>query len=580
MEKYFLDFGQYDNEKNNYFKEDNKLIIRAKLMVCIVAYVILLYSQKWMQVLFYNEQGVIAQFQVLLSIFLTIYLNKEGYITAVLLNTLQIAYISIYIISSHNLIAIPGVIVSLTAILIITILHRYSKNLSIKIAKIIDQKLELAMNADKINRLALYDSLTGIPNRIHVINQIELLSKTSKYNDTSYILVMFDIYNFKYINDTLGHQTGDLVLKNIVNELELDINKKDIFGRFSEDEFALVISRLISDQDLLSYIDQIKAALQRVDSINNNKINITANFGIALYPKDSEDCMELIMYADTAMNKSKENGKNNMLFFNSKMKEEVTRKIEFENQLLSCLEKEELYLVFQPQYHSKNKLLRGYEALARWNSTVNGEVSPMQFIPIAEENGFIIPMGKWILNEACRLLQEYLKTTGLMANISVNISAKQIMDPEFVDTVRNALEQSGLPPQCLELEITESILIDEVDYVCGILKILRGMGVRIALDDFGMGYSSLGLLQKLPIDTLKIDKSFIQDIDKEDKTNHLVDAIISLGQKMNFFIIAEGIETEKQLEQLKTYHCDCIQGFLWGKPEKFLAAIEEYKVIA
>lgn len=591
MENCSLDYEQYEDEK--YFKKDKKVILLVKLLIGVIPYLVLLFMQRWLND---NVQGIVAQLQVMISVFLTIYLNKTGYVTAIILNILQITFELVYLLTSHNIIVILGMIVSLTTILTISILHRYNKKLSDKIKKIINQKQELAMlneeliafedelgqqnkrleqnnklleeNADRINKLAFYDTLTGIPNRIQVINKLEVLSKTSKYTNISYFLMMIDIDDFQYINDTLGHQVGDLVLQNIVNELKKSIHNKDFLGRFGEDEFALVVTRPICEEELISYISQLKASLQRVTSINNNKISITASFGIAVYPKDSSDFIELIKYADTAMNKAKESGSNNILFFNSKMKEEVMRKKEFENQLLSAIEKNELYLLFQPQYHSEDKQLRGYEALARWNSSVYGEVSPQKFIPITEENGFIIVMGNWILHKACCLFQEYLSRTGLKVSVSVNISPKQIMDPGFMDTVRSALEQSGLPPQYLELELTESILIDEVDYVCGILKILREMGVRVALDDFGMGYSSLSLLPKLPIDTLKIDKSFIQNIGREEKTNHLIDAIIFLAQKFNFFIIAEGIETEKQLEQLKAQKCDCIQGFLWGKPGK------------
>lgn len=567
----------------------------GKLLIGIISYLLLMFLLRELDS---KLQGIVAQLQVIISVFLTIYLNKVGYITAMFLNFTQITVEFVYILISHDLVVILGIIVSSTTMLTISILHRYHKNLSGKIEKIITQKQELAVlneeliafeeklseqntrleqnnkvleeNAEKINQLAFYDSLTGIPNRIQVINKLELLSKTSEYRNISYYLMMIDIDDFQYINDTLGHQVGDMVLQNIVKKLTKCIHKKDLFGRFGEDEFVLVITRLIRDEELFSYIGQLEAALQKVTSINNNKISITASFGIAVYPKDSSDFMELIKYADTAMNKAKESGKNKILFFNRKMKEEVIRKKEFENHLLSAIEKKELYLVFQPQYHSEDKRLRGYEALARWNSAVYGEVSPQQFIPITEENGFIITMGNWILQEACCLFQQYLSNTGLTVCVSVNISPKQIMDPGFIDTVKNALERSGLPPHYLELEITETLLIDEVDYVCGILKTLREMGVRLALDDFGIGYSSLSILPKLPIDTLKIDKSLVQDIGIEEKTNYLIESIISLALKLNFFVIVEGVETETQLEQLKEKKCDCIQGYIWGKPGSLL----------
>lgn len=594
LDEQLLKLSQIEDER--YFKEDKKIILFTKIIICVITYIILLLLQKWTRLFFENAQGVVAQFQVMLSIILTIYLHKSGYITAVMLNIFQAIYLIIYISVSHSITALPGIIVALTTIFTISILHRYSIDLWNKIKRIINQKQELSMlyeeliasqdelsyhnillgqknkileeYTDKINKLAFHDTLTGIPKRIQVINHIEHLIHTSEYGNISFSVVMMDINDFKNINNTLGHQAGDLILQNIVKELKQIIHKEDLFGRFSGDVFALVISRFISEEELLSYITQIKVALQRVETINNKKINITASFGISIYPKDSTDCVELIKYADTTMNKAKENGKNSILFFNNKIKEEVISKIEFENQLLSAINNEELYLVFRPQYHSEDKRFRGYEALPRWNSDRYGEVSPSDFIHVAEENGFIITMGNWILQEACNIFSNHIKSTGENSIVWVNISDKQFMDPEFVGIVSNALEQSGLPPQSLVLEITENTILDELDYVCGMLNIIRGMGVRMALNGTKLSYSSLNLLQKLSIDIVKVNKNFIQDIDMDEMKSHLFNGIITLAEKMNFYVITEGIETENQLQQIKSYKSKHIIGFFEGMPQK------------
>lgn len=562
-----------------------------KYITGVVAYLLLLNLHERLDVHF---EGIIAQINALVSIYLTLEFKKLGYITSLVLNALQVCLVIMSIIFQQHMEFLPGIIVTGVVILIITIIYFDRRKLSDRMTEIIQQKNELAeiygklktseeelskkndlleknneelqANAKKINKLVFFDSLTGLPNRIQIINHLELLSISSKHSGAPFTLIMMRINDFKQVNDALGHMAGDQVLKSIGRELSTTINSNDLLGRFGDTEFAVVISRIISERKLHLYIEQLKAALSRVTSVNQNKVSVTARFGIAAFPKDTSDHMELIKYADTAVHMASPSGRNSVLYFNNHIKVEVTRKKEFETQLLSSIEKEELYLVYQPQFRANDKCLRGFEALVRWKSEVYGEISPMQFISIAEENGFIIPMGKWILQTACTKFREFLNETGLKAIISVNISARQIMDPGFIDMVKTTLEQTGLPARCLELELTESIMIDEVDYVSMIMKALRMMGVTVALDDFGTGYSSLSLLPRLPVDTLKIDRTFIKDIEIEEKKSHLIDAIISIAHKMRFYVIAEGIETVNQLEFLKLHKCDCIQGYLWGKP--------------
>lgn len=301
-------------------------------------------------------------------------------------------------------------------------------------------------------------------------------------------------------------------------------------------------------------------------AFERTELSISASLGISIYPQDGNDSVDLLKYADTAMYKAKDCGKNAVQFFCKEMKDEVLKKIEFENRLLSAIQNQEVFLVFQPQYRLGKKQLRGFETLVRWESPEFGLISPVNFIPVAEETGFIIQLGEWILNTACKKFKDIQDKYCVNLVVSVNISAVQIMDPSFVQMVKNVLEQTGLHGKYVEFEITESVFISSMEYVIRVLTELKETGIRIALDDFGTGYSSLNYIQKLPIDILKIDKTFIDSINHKDAKNQIVGSIISLVHQMDISVIAEGVENETQLAYLEDHNCDCIQGFLWGKP--------------
>lgn len=359
---------------------------------------------------------------------------------------------------------------------------------------------------------------------------------------------------------------GDILLKEVVQRLKTVVHPEDLLGRLGGDEFALIVQRQLKEEDLLFYLERIRETLLDAFEIQDAKFNVTASFGVSMFPQDGDNATEIMKSADTAMYKAKESGRNGIQFFSLEMKNEILKKIEFENIFREAIEQEQLHLVYQAQYKPNPKQLRGLEVLTRWHSAAFGVVPPSQFIPIAEETGLIIPLGEWIIRTACKQCKYISETYQSSIVLSINISAVQIMEPSFVDMVKKILAETECNPNNIEFEITESVFISSMEYVIGVLTELKRMGIRIALDDFGTGYSSLNYLQLLPIDTLKIDKSFINTIDQQEAKKTIVGSIISLVHQMDISVVAEGVENENQLHYLKDHECDYIQGFYWGKP--------------
>ncbi len=573
----------------------NKHVARIKIILCMFVYFLMIYFQKWTRGMAGNSfNGIISQMQVMISVFLVISVVKIGYYAALLLNGIQLFLVTMQVIENKDYNAAPGIIIPICVIIIITIIYVFERRLNRKMSEVIKQSEEIASlceelsateeelsqqnqqlteyntrmkeNEERLNYLAYYDGLTGLPNRKMIFNKLEMLVNVSMRNQATFAVVFIDLDNFKRINDTMGHNVGDLLLQLVVSRLENVINKKDILGRLGGDEFALIIQRSLKDTEILEYVEQVRSSLLKPFLINRTEVNISASLGISIFPQDGDDSEELLKSADTAMYKAKDYGKNAVQFFCKEMKDEILKKIEFEKALLAAIHNGEIYLVYQPQYCSGTKKLRGFEALVRWQSLVLGAVTPVEFIPIAEETGYIIPLGEWILRTACKEVCEIRKKGFNDIIISVNISAVQIMEPSFVLMVRNILHETGIDGTCLEFEITESVFISSMEYAIKVLNELKKMKIRIALDDFGTGYSSLNYIQQLPIDTLKIDKTFISSISNGNSKKQIVGSIISLIHQMDIDVVAEGVENEAQLLYLKEYQCDFIQGYLWGKP--------------
>lgn len=582
--------------KNHYIKTQNykKMNVEwIKISICIIFFVITMFMQQ-INSSQYNIVGIIAQFQVMASTYLVVDLKKRGYLIAVTLNIFMSIMVAGFVFIGGNTLLIPGIVIPLCTVVTISIISFFGNRLKQKLKEVSEQKEEISglyeeimateeevrqqnirlteyntmmeENEKKLNYLALIDVLTELPNRKMIINRLDFLVLHSINKQDSFSFVFIDLDNFKRINDLKGHHVGDLLLQAVALRLQTMIYKEDMFGRLGGDEFALIIQRKLKESEIFEYVESLKSKFSESFIIENTEFFISASFGISIYPQDGLDSAELLKCADTAMYKVKDLGKDGIQFFNKYMKDEILKKIDFENKLLLSLQNEEIFVLFQPQYSTDSKQIRGFEALARWRSPEWGLVSPLDFIPVAEEIGFIIPLGEWILRTACKMAKFIQDEYHIDAIIAVNISSVQIIDPSFVQMVKNVLEETQTRASCLELEVTESVFISSLDYVVGVFNELKKLGVKIALDDFGTGYSSFSYLQKLPIDILKIDKSFIDSIDNTNPSIRMVGSIISLVHIMKMRVVAEGVENEQQLDYLKDHKCDYIQGYLWGKP--------------
>lgn len=503
--------------------------------------------------------GLITQLQVLMLILIVVFFDTVGYITCLILCLVAGLSNLLPIIHTKNFTSITGIITFLGVIASTTIIYQYSKQLKLKIRETLMQK-------EKLNQIAFYDALTGLANRRQFLSTLEELITSDPEQKTKFAIVFIDIDDFKKINDTAGHQKGDMILVELTKCLESYIHPDDLLGRLGGDEFALIIRSLQEHDDILDYTNHLKDIILTQLNVQSNPFFISASFGIAVYPTDATSAEELLKYADTAMYSAKLAGKNQVIYFNQQMHTELVYKTNLENYLKNALNNDELYLFYQPQYTVGHKELRGFECLIRWHSPELGNVPPSTFIPIAEDTGLIISIGEWILRNACTTFKSLMETYHFTPIISVNISVIQMIDTNFLKMVKNVLDETQFPPQCLEFEITESIFISSKEYVIHLLNDLRAMGIHIALDDFGTTYASLSYLQILPLDIIKIDKSFIDSIVSSKKQEHLVEAIISIAQKLDYKVIAEGIEDLSQLNLLKSHGCDYIQGYLWGRP--------------
>lgn len=423
----------------------------------------------------------------------------------------------------------------------------------------------LKENETRIKHMAYYDYITDLPSRNHFLERLDNAIKLSKKKAAQLIIVILNLDNFKSVNNTLGRAMGDVILIETSTRLLKCIAGKDTVARLDGDEFALLLENVEHEDELVYLLKRINLAFEEPFKIKNGTIILTASLGVSIYPEDGDTNEELITNATTAMYKAKKVGENNCQFFDFKMKHEFLQKTKIERLLRKAIINDEFVLHYQPQYTVTGKL-RGFEALIRWASPEMGFLYPMEFIPIAEATGLIIPIGEWVLNTAILTCKRYVDKYACELIMGINISPIQLRQREFSEIVMKALQSSELKPTSLELEVTESSFIDDYDSVANELRTLKDLGVSIALDDFGTGYSSLSYLKSLPIALLKIDKSFVQAIDFLNPHNDLTESIIALVNKLNIKTIAEGVETLEQLEYLSRAKCDYIQGYYLGKP--------------
>lgn len=436
----------------------------------------------------------------------------------------------------------------------------------VQYVSIFNDVTEKKTSEKRIYHLAHYDVLTQLPNRALFHQRLTAALSQAKKNGQVLAVMFLDLDGFKYINDSMGHQVGDRLLEVVANRLQHCIRATDTVSRWGGDEFTLILTDLKSTGDADIIAKKILSALLEPISLNGNEIVVGASIGISFYPDDGHTPVILVQNADMAMYRAKENGKNNYQFFTTEMNSTAMERLQLENGLRKALDRQEFELHFQPLPDLSSGTIYGAEALVRWNHPERGLVSPEKFIPIAEDCGLIIPLGNWILRSACaqcKLWQD-LGLEGL--KVSVNLSARQFRDPSLVQTIKETLVQTGLEAKYLTIELTESSIMDNAEQTILALNKLKSIGIGLSIDDFGTGYSSLSYLKRFPIDTLKIDRSFVKDIDSDEDDRAIVKSIIVMAHNLNLRVVAEGVETYGHLKFLRDQNCDLIQGYFFSKP--------------
>lgn len=419
---------------------------------------------------------------------------------------------------------------------------------------------------EKIQHMAYHDSLTGLPNRLMFTERLEAELSRSLQGVSQGAVLFLNIDNFKVINDSVGHAYGDKLLVEIGRQLTEAVEAKHLVAHLGGDEYVILLSETADVSEVSRYADIMLKVFHRPFEIDAQRVFLTASIGISLYPSDGKDSGELQRFADTALHEVKQHGKNAWKFFNDSMREAVMRKMMLENNLRSAIRNEEFLLHYQPIVDLRSGEIAGFEALLRWQIPDGDLVPPLTFIPVAEESGLIIPIGIWVLQEACRFGQRLRLDGGTGSFVSVNISVRQMVQEDFVETIMLVLAQTSLPPEYLELEITETLLMASFEENVRKIERLRSLGVKVVLDDFGTGYSSLMYLKRLPIHKVKIDKSFVDDVTNDDTNAAIMGSIVRLAHEMRLIVVAEGVETDKQKSILRWQDCDQIQGYLISRP--------------
>ncbi len=420
--------------------------------------------------------------------------------------------------------------------------------------------------AQKIEHQAFFDTLTDLPNRFLVLDRLSQLLNKAKRNSEKVAVLFLDLDDFKKVNDTLGHETGDRLLIEAAKRLQAVIRSNDTVGRLGGDEFIMLIDSLKQISEVQPIIENLLSQFRKPFKIKNRELILTASIGIAIYPDDSKNASTLLSNADSAMYHAKKHGRNTFSYFTQKMNKEASRRLILDEQMHGALARNEFEVYFQAKINIASGKLNGAEALLRWNNPALGSISPEEFIPISEQTGLIISIGEFVLQQAIKQTIVWQKTYQKDFTIAINLSPRQFRDPGLVDTIHTIINNSELSAESLELEITEGVLMSGHNYIKEALTQLSNMGINIALDDFGTGYSSLNYLRNYPFNVLKIDRSFIQDITTDPADKELVNATIAMAHGLKLKVVAEGVETREQLNQLIKLNCDIAQGYYYSKP--------------
>ncbi len=432
-----------------------------------------------------------------------------------------------------------------------------------KIARDITQRKG---SQERIQYLAHYDSLTGLPNRTLLADRMKIAIGNAARYSKRLALLFVDLDRFKLVNDSLGHEIGDKLLKVAAERMQSTIRHIDTISRLGGDEFIVLLSQIVAAEDAARVAEKLIAAVSEPYRIEEHELLLTASVGISIYPESGTEANSLLRNADTSMYSAKESGRNRYRFYSEDLTSRVTERLSLERDLRGAIERDEIFVVYQPQIELATRRVIGAEALMRWRHPGRGLVLPASFIPVAEDSGLILPLGEHILRESCVQARQWYDRYGFDVGIAVNISAVQFRQKDFTEVVLRVLADTGISPSCLELEVTESVVMQGVESAIEKMRILGAHGIKIALDDFGTGYSSLSYLRQFHVDRLKIDQSFIDDLPDSADAEAIIRAIVAMGRSLGLHVIAEGVETEVQAQFLQSIECDESQGYLYAKP--------------
>lgn len=419
---------------------------------------------------------------------------------------------------------------------------------------------------EHLNHLAYHDAVTGLPNQVLFKDRLKQAIALSRRRDQMQAVLLLNLDRFKTINDSLGYTAGDRVLQTVAERLVSCVRESDTVSRFGADEFAILLTQIARHQDAANTARALKEVLDQPFIFDDQELFITSSIGISLYPNDAQDSPSLLKTAGMALNRAKEQGGNNYQFYTSGGTTSALKQLVLESNMRSALDRGEFLVAYQPQVDINDFQLIGMEALARWQHPTLGLLQPNEFIPIAEDSGLIIALGDWLTQVACNQNKLWQDAGLEPLRLAVNFSARQFQQTTFIPTLLEILKETKLEPTWLELELTEGSIMKDPQKAIEKLRELRMMGIKVAIDDFGTGYSSLSYLKRFPIDTLKIDKSFVQDVCTDPDDAAIVRAIVTLGHALDLKVVAEGVETQEQLEYLTTLGCDVLQGFLFSEP--------------